>query len=161
MAPNEHLYHKYLRLRKKRYKGLLLVSEIRKNIRGAKPGEVISEMVAKEFDSIKKWLEEETQFVLPFLSLDNSIRKTVEAQYAALYNLMSNFDLDTRQLPQIFADLLEENIRFEFKMLFPLVENQIIAAKDFDAISPVKNIDHADNVSGGCKTQFYEDIYDH
>lgn len=116
-------------LYRKRYDGLDLVNKIRQAIRKGENHETIGSFVRIEFyTKLQSYLEQEAVWLLPFLPGEDKTRQSVEAQHSLLIRkVTAEWQLSpvSPALPEEFANLLEENIRFEIRTLFPLVEQAI------------------------------------
>lgn len=116
-------------LYKKRYDGLRLVAKIRQAIRKGEKIESIVSVIRTDFYSqVQVYLNEEAIWILPVLYKENQMRKWVELQHAELVKKATIDSVKTQirdSLPEEFADMLEENIRFEIRTLFPVIEKTL------------------------------------
>ena len=113
-------------LHRNRYKGLKLVSKIRTSLRNGIDDQEIMSFIFSEFnDHVQHYLIEVSKWLLPNLPVDHPIRKIVEKQHADLQEKINGQPHCSTQnpfAPEEFANLLEENIRFEIRTLLPLLE---------------------------------------
>lgn len=116
-------------LYKKKYSLLEHVSTIRKALRNDSDQKIIRSDILTQYNknvrvsmlAVQKW-------ILPFLSNDDINRIIVEQQYFEIENIInititSNYLQAT--LSEAFANLLEENIRFEIRTLYPKMESMM------------------------------------
>jgi hypothetical protein len=113
------------RLQEQRYNGLKLVSEIRISLRNGTPGMLIMSLILSEFnDHAGEYISQDGQQILNGLPPDHEVRLTVEKQHQELLEIIHttiSADQPPCMLAEKFADLLEENIRYELRVLFPLI----------------------------------------
>jgi hemerythrin-like domain-containing protein len=109
----------FVSLCRKNYQDLLIVCTIRKYLRNAIEKPTIIDYVQKEFVRLNKHFKDEEMWLFPNLAPTNDLRLQAEQQHEKLRELANDNNLQ----PEEFADLLEEHIRFEERVLFPLFEN--------------------------------------
>lgn len=119
---------------KRRYDGLKLVSEVRKALRQGMEDEQIVSFIVTEFgQQVETCFREEDEWVLPNLTNDDALRVFAEKQHEALVKKVAvNASVNRPPFfsPEEFADMLEENIRFELRTLFPVIQKVISRQKN-------------------------------
>lgn len=115
-----------IRLKNKRYEGLRIVTEIRKHLRTEYSHKLPISSIDHDWKNLLiNSLEEESRMLGVKLETDNPLRLKAEKQHKALLQMAtSGLDHDQDAL-QDLADLLEENIRFEIRVLFPVIESRL------------------------------------
>ena len=117
--------------------GLLLVWKIRQGLNKAVSAERISNYASLFFkEDLEKHFREEEQLLFCKLPVDDIFRKQAEADHQAIYELVASFEEnknDTGLLKQM-ADLLENHIRFEERVLFNHLQNNV-KADDLEVIA--------------------------
>lgn len=87
----------------------------------------IIELIKQDFKSrLEPYLVAIETMLLKLFPQDNALRLHAEKQHAELRAIVHTMSTDcstVSNLPEAFADLLEENIRFGERMLFPQVRN--------------------------------------
>ena len=111
----------FVSLCRKNYQDLLIVCTVRKYLRNAIEKPAIIDYVRKEFVRLNKHFKDEEMWLFPNLASTNDLRLQAEQQHKKLRELANDNNLQ----PEEFADLLEEHIRFEERVLFPLFENTV------------------------------------
>jgi hemerythrin-like domain-containing protein len=111
----------FVSLCRKNYQDLLIVCTVRKYLRNAIEKPAIIDYVRKEFVRLNKHFKDEEMWLFPNLASTNDLRLQAEQQHEKLRELANDNNLQ----PEEFADLLEEHIRFEERVLFPLFENTV------------------------------------
>lgn len=112
-----------------RYDELLFVCQIRRALRIGVALNIIISLVKEEFiNHLYPDIVEEEALLFSELEVQDPLRIAAEKQHAELRKLATiglNGQQETPTFPEIFADMLEENIRFEERILFPFIENKI------------------------------------
>ncbi|MEP7109115.1 MAG: hemerythrin domain-containing protein [Ferruginibacter sp.] len=116
-------------LSRNHYDGLLTVCKIRRSLRYGIANTSIKAFILEEFKShLQPHLIVEEEWLFPKLPGENHLRIHAEKQHAELRSMVKDFcdspDLNL-SLPEEFANLLEEHIRFEERTLFPFIEKQM------------------------------------
>jgi len=113
-------------LRRHHYNAIWVVGELRRFIRSAVKKEEMAAYIKQEFfGQLEPHLKDEEMALFPLLPPDNALRLQAEDQHTALHRLAENCISPAKvslSIVEAFADLLEENIRFEERMLFPYME---------------------------------------
>jgi hypothetical protein len=122
----DRINRKALWLQKKRYNGLKIVTKIRFLNRNSVNEEAIFLLIKNQFNiEIYPYLLEVKKWILPQLLYNNPVRIQVEKQHFELKKILyPPFQSESFNSTEEFANLLEENIRFEIRILFPLVSLQ-------------------------------------
>ncbi len=115
-------------LSREHHDGLLLCWKINdgleKNISSQRIGAYVLHFFAQH---LAKHFDDEEKYVFPILRADNIDRKEAELHHKLLREIMGNFK-NTDQIVwlslQHFAEILEKHIRFEERVLFPLIEKE-------------------------------------
>ena len=109
-----------------RHNDLLFVCKIRRAIRNGMAHHKIIRFIQSEFfEEFQPNFIEEEQWLFSKIPSDHPLRKKAEQQHTPLINLIvatSNESIADDSLPEVFANLLEEHIRFEVRILFPYIE---------------------------------------
>lgn len=123
---NYRINKKIFWLQKKRYNGLQLVTKIRFLKRNCVDEGAIILYTKNQFNlQIYPYLLEVKKWILPQLLYNNPIRIHVEKQHFDLKKILyPSYQPDFINSSEEFANLLEDNIRFEIRILFPLVSQQ-------------------------------------
>jgi len=123
---NDRINRKILWLQKKRYNGLKIVTKIRFLNRNSVDEEAIFSFIKNQFNAeIYPYLLEVKKWILPQLLYNNPVRIQVEKQHFELKKILyPPFQPESFTSSEDFANMLEENIRFEIRILFPLVSLQ-------------------------------------
>ncbi len=120
-------------LSRKRYDGLKLVSEVRKALRhGVENEEIVSFKIPALGQQGQALFWKEDEWVLPNLTSGDALRTFVEKQHEELIKkVAADASINRRPFfsPEEFADMLEENIRFELRILFPVIQKVLIRQK--------------------------------
>ena len=99
------------------YNGLMVVCTIRRAVRHSITNSVVNRYIQQEFFAhLDQHFREEEAWLFPKLPATNALRIQTERQHEKLRRMVS----DTELLPEDFANLLEEHIRFEERTLFPV-----------------------------------------
>jgi iron-sulfur cluster repair protein YtfE (RIC family) len=108
--------------------GLLLVWKIRQGLEKAVNAERISKYVVYFFkEDLEKHFKNEEQLLFFKLPVDDVLRKRAEEEHQSIHNLVNAIDEnknDTNLLKQL-ANELEKHIRFEERVLFNHLQNNI------------------------------------
>lgn len=108
--------------------GLLLVWKIRQGLKNGINAERISNYILYVFKAdLEHHFREEEQLLFNKLPADDALRKRAEADHHILYGLiaaLTDDKTDTAQLSR-FADELEKHIRFEERVLFNYMQENI------------------------------------
>lgn len=109
------------------YKKLLIVCNIRRDLRQAVPAIKINEYILKEFvESLELHFLQEEERLFSALDQEDPLRLQAEKQHeqirAVVIKLCSRTKQD-RYIAEEFANLMEDNIRFEERTLFPYLES--------------------------------------
>ncbi len=115
-------------LSREHHDGLMLVWKIRRGIKKGIQLERIGKYVQFFYqNSLRRHFEIEEEYVFLLLSQHNMERKEAEAQHLVLRRQIEEMS-DIAQLINAclieFSDLLERHIRFEERILFPLIEKE-------------------------------------
>lgn len=127
MKKEEHAANKTLSLLcREHYNDIALVCTIRRAIRYSVSTDKIAAHIRQEFVAhLDRHFKEEELWLFPKLANTNALRVQAEKQHERLRKMVDDGGL----IPEEFANLLEEHIRFEERTLFPLFE-QIINTKN-------------------------------
>jgi hypothetical protein len=122
----DRINRKVLWLQKKRYNGLKIVAKIRFLNRNSVDEETIFLLIKNQFNiEIYPYLLEVKKWILPQLLYNNPVRIQVEKQHFELKKILyPPYQPESITSSEEFANMLEENIRFEIRILFPLVSLQ-------------------------------------
>jgi len=116
-------------LEEKKYDGLKLVAEIRASLRKGTSGVLLLSLIGVEFNEhVGVYISHIDQWILKKLPAENLVRINVEKQHEALKSKLNDLITSvhpTCELAEQFANLLEENIRYEIRVLFPLVKKEL------------------------------------
>lgn len=113
-------------LSREHHDGLLLCWKIKEGLSRDISVDRIVNYILSFFDKqLAQHFKEEEQFIFPLLSSDNAERREAELHHKILLEMVGNFrevhHLDRFSLKR-FAEQLNEHIRFEERVLFPLIE---------------------------------------
>lgn len=116
-------------LSREHHDALLLVWKIRQGIMlSAAFTRIVDYIVYFVDEELEPHFQSEEKFVFPELSVHDGNRLKAEDQHRQLRNYFTDFQkraVVSEQNLSSFADLLEEHIRFEERMLFPIVQQQL------------------------------------
>jgi hypothetical protein len=112
-----------------RHNDLLFVCKIRRAIRnGMAHHKIILFIQSEFFNEFQPNFIEEEQWLFSKISMHHPLRKKAEEQHTELINLITTTSIDSKlydSLPEVFANLLEEHIRFEVRTLFPFIQQSM------------------------------------
>lgn len=115
-------------LSREHHDGLLLCWKINEGLGKEIPTERIGAYVLYFFDNhLARHFDEEEQYIFPLLKANNIDRKEAETHHKLLREIVDNFK-NSDQIVwlslQHFAEILKQHIRFEERVLFPLIEQE-------------------------------------
>lgn len=112
-----------------RHNDFLFVCKIRRAIRNGLAHHKIIRFIQSEFvEEFQPNFIEEEQWLFSKIPTNHPLRIKAEEQHTLLINLIlatSNESIIDESLPETFANLLEEHIRFEVRTLFPYIEQSM------------------------------------
>lgn len=112
-----------------RHNDLLFVCKIRRAIRNGMANHKIIRFIKEEFfNEFQPNFIEEEQWLFSKIPSDHPLRKMAEQQHTELIILITSTSPQLKlydSLPEVFANLLEEHIRFEVRTLFPYIEKSM------------------------------------
>jgi hypothetical protein len=112
-----------------RHNDLLFVCKIRRAIRTAMAHHKIIRFIQEEFlNEFQPNFIEEEQWLFSKIPSNHPLRIKAEEQHTELINLIMTTSPECKlydSLPETFANLLEEHIRFEVRTLFPYIEQSM------------------------------------
>jgi hypothetical protein len=112
-----------------RHNDLLFVCKIRRAIRNAMAHHKIIRFIQDEFfNEFQPNFIEEEQWLFSKIPSSHPLRIKAEEQHTELINLIMTTSPESKlydSLPETFANLLEEHIRFEVRTLFPYIEQSM------------------------------------
>lgn len=117
--------------------GLLLVWKIRQGLNKAINFERISNYVLFFFrEDLEKHFKDEEQLLFSKLPVDDAFRIRAESEHQSIYNLVNAIENSKENVVLLkqFADELENHIRFEERVLFNHLQNEM-SEKDLESIA--------------------------
>lgn len=108
--------------------GLLLVWKIRQGLSKAVAPLRISNYVLYFFkEDLQKHFSEEEQHLFPKLPPEDPLRKQAEAEHEKIRAVISAIEMDKNDIALLsqFADMLQDHIRFEERVLFNHIQGLI------------------------------------
>lgn len=118
-----------VRLSRDHHDGLLLCWKIRTGIKFDIPQERILNYTLHFFEKeLRKHFHQEEEIIFVLLPPNDPMKIEVMAQHAIIYNMveaMRTNGKDTRNLLTLFANELDNHIRFEERKLFPYIEERV------------------------------------
>jgi len=125
--------------------GLLLVWKIRRDLKNTVSSIEITDYVLEFFrDNLYRHFKEEEECIFTKLPPGDDWRKRAEAEHATIYHLIELIrrNPDDKEFLNEFADLLENHIRFEERILFNYLQERL-TAEELDDILSNKNDDNS------------------
>ena len=112
-------------LSKDHHHGLLLGWKIRQGLKRGAALSVISEYVSYfAMMALFPHFEEEESVILPFMTNDNELKQRTIAEHKLIKELILLIGADPKESCLIeLADLIDQHIRFEERLLFPYLES--------------------------------------
>ncbi len=118
-------------LSREHHNALLLVWKIRQGLLlKVELFRIVDYTVHLIHEELEPHFQSEEKFVFPELSIHDGNRVKAEQQHKQLRNYFTEFlsgMAANEQDLNLFANLLEEHIRFEERMLFPIIQQQLSA----------------------------------
>ena len=137
--------------------GLLIVWKVRQGIKHAIAADRIVSYVCHAFVyDLEPHFREEEAVVFIQLPSDDALRLEAEEHHAALREKMSQLEIQyaSTDTLQLFANLLEEHIRFEERTLFPHIEQEV-SYKKLEEIGRVLAKDHSKKTPTSWQDEFW------
>jgi len=118
-------------LSREHHEGLLLCWKIREGLAKDLSPERIADYILHFFrTNLEAHFQEEEQFIFPLLDASNNDRIEAEQHHKLLREMVSSLSekhLQENMLLNEFEKTLETHIRFEERVLFPLIEKEVDA----------------------------------
>ncbi|HKG67658.1 MAG TPA: hemerythrin domain-containing protein, partial [Segetibacter sp.] len=125
--------------------GLLIVWKTRQGIRNEISNSRISEYIVNAFSNeLEPHFQEEENLLFNKLAKEDPLRLKAEEQHASIREKIKELKIYTEKTTpdlQVFADLLEEHIRFEERTLFPHIESEL-KEEELEIIGSRLDADH-------------------
>jgi len=137
--------------------GLLLVWKIRQGLAKGVDITRIANYVLYAFDNdLRQHFKEEEELMFNKLPELDTLRKQAENEHAAIYSLVEKLrsELTNHQLLTKFAQLLQDHIRFEERVLFPHMEKTFSTA-DLDIVATYGG-NTPGEIDAGWEDQFWQ-----
>ncbi len=118
-------------LSKEHHDGLLCCWKINQGLANNTSVDRIGSYLLDFYDNhLAGHFEEEEELIFPLLSSDNGDRQEAELHHKMLREMIATFR-DVTQIPTLslryFSEILDRHIRFEERVLFPLIEKEVTA----------------------------------
>lgn len=136
--------------------GLMFILFIRKGFKKSIAAERISQYILFFFkEDLKQHFRDEESNLFPLLAADEPLRIQAETEHAKIYWLIEKIKAGTTDstLLKQFADELESHIRYEERVLFPYLQEQISLPQEVP-LKSAKKINACD-VSSSWKDPFW------
>lgn len=118
----------FVQFSKDHHFGLLLVWKIRQDLTKETSVEEIGRYVYDFFcDDLQQHFKEEEEFCFSKLPSSDPLRQRAESEHSQIYKLIESIrqNSEDKMLLRLFADLLETHIRFEERILFNHLQEQL------------------------------------